>query len=523
MSVMSVKLLDSIETEQMFGYDEVYQNLKKQQQSTLQCLEISFGGTGSAGFTEFGSAMSAEFNGSAYEKTTVLATTRVLTPGGSYFHFYVIDSSAAITQYYAWFSKYEVFTVKCLSFAATTSGTYFVYYDSEAAPTGYYVWLDKNGDGTTDKPTVATLTEAVCNISGATTADDIATIVAGVINGLAGTGASATTDTVTATMATKGDPTDVADVDTGYTFVVTENGGADPGADGTGAECDIKAATTAANVGTIIQGVIDALSDVTASGTTTVTIINDEIGLVTKTTDGNTGFTITQIEQSSNKYAGAPLYLVSTEANDTDALSGDMRKDIIIGFAKDANGKTLLKSEEVALAGATQVKSTELKWIRAIHHQGSDWGSGGQDAKGAISLEDLPGTDYLDISIGLNNSEGGLIWLPDNMHAQIAEWQLDLHDIAIAAVTDGTVVQAVKSGLDNTKNNRIYNTNPDNPNLSISATLSNPHTKIKWPEKSIMHGSDVGKITFSESLITTTVTFVFKAYVLVWYKSNTEE
>ena len=518
MAGMSVKLLDPKETRKMFGYDEVFQNIIKEEQVDPKVLEIIYSGLASAAFTEIGTAMSAEFNGSAYEKTTVLCKTRVLTPGGSYFHFYVIDSSSVITQYYAWFSKYEVFTVKCLSFAATTSGTYFVYYDSEAAPTGYYVWLDKNGDGTTDKPTVATLTEAVCNISGATTADDIATIVAGVINGLAGTGASATTDTVTATMATKGDPVDVADVDTGYTFVVTENGGADPGADGTGAECDIKAATTAANVGTIVQGVIDALSDVTASGTTTVTIINDEYGLVTKTTDFDTLFTITQIEQSASAHGGAPLYFVAIHADDTDNIAKDMRKVNLIGFTP-----TELKSLEVALAGNTQVKTSVVNWIRAIHFGGSDWGTAGQNAKGNVALEDLPGTDYLLLTAATNESKGGVIWIPNHFHAMIAEWNLEFNDVTLTTAGDGVIIRSEKSGIDDTKNNRIHNTEPDNPYTSIAISRENPSNSKKWPTKSVLHGSDVAKLTLQEGAINTAHDFTFTAYIVIWYKHNTEQ
>ena len=136
-------------------------------------------------------------------------------------------------------------------------------------------------------------------------------------------------------------------------------------------------------------------------------------------------------------------------------------------------------------------------------------------------MKDFDGDNvFLVITAAGNESEGGVIWIPNNFHAMIAEMQLDLNDIAIAAVTDGAVVKFVKYGLDDTKNNRIYNIDPDHPNIPISATLSNPHTRIKWPEKSQMHGSDVAKLTIQESLVTTTVDFVFKAYVLVWYKAN---
>ena len=519
---MSARFLDSKETRQMFQNDEIFQEILKGEKVDPKCIEIIYAGASSAAFTEIGTAMTAEFKGDAFEKTTVLCSTRVLTPGGSYFHIYVINSSAVITQYYIWFSKYEVFTVTCLAAAAITTSTYFLYSDSEGAPTSYYVWMDKNGDGVTDDPSPAGgATGVPCDISGATTAGDVATIVAAAINGLAGTGAGAVADLVTVTMATKGDPTDAVDVDTTFTIAVTENGGADPGASGTGAECDIKAATTAANVATIVQGIIDALADVTATvSTATVTITNDETGLVTAVTDFDTLFTITQVEQSASEQGGAPLYLVSAHADDTDNIAKDMRKNTILGFAKDADGKPDLYSEEVFLAGATPVKTAILKWIRAIHHGGSDWGTAGQDAKGNISLQNVDATAFLVLTAALNESEGGVIWVPNHIHCLIAEMSLKFNDLTLTTAGDGVMVRFVKSGLDETKNNRLYNLDPDNPYVNIVISRETPSKVIKWPTKAVLHGSDVGKLTLQEGQINTSHSFLFTAYVIMWYKSN---
>ena len=129
MGGMSARFLDSKETRQMFQNDEIFQEILKGEKVDPKCIEIIYAGASSAAFTEIGTAMTAEFKGDAFEKTTVLCSTRVLTPGGSYFHIYVINSSAVITQYYIWFSKYEVFTVTCLAAAAITTSTYFLYSD----------------------------------------------------------------------------------------------------------------------------------------------------------------------------------------------------------------------------------------------------------------------------------------------------------------------------------------------------------------------------------------------------------
>ena len=632
-----MKLMNPKETRDMFMMDETFQSIIRSKSGIdPSCLEINYQGATSASFAEIGTAMTAEFKGGAKEKTTILCLSRALTPGSSYFLFYVIATTGTVTTYnvwyskpeiftvvcktrvltpggssfaftlgattyYGWFSKKEIFTVKCLSFAATTTGTYFTYYDSEASPTGYYVWLDKNGDGSTDKPTVAVLTEAVCDISGATTADDVATIVAGVINGLAGTGASATTDTVTVTMATKGDPTEVEDIDTGYTITVTEDGGADPAGTGTGAEFDIKAATTADSVGVIVAGVInalastssnssgtvtttttangnvadavdvdsgltitvteqggsdpsadgtaieadisgsttdadvagvvklliDAITDITATvSTNTITMINDNSGAVTIATNGGDGSTITQIEIGRTDYTGAPIYVVSAEANDQDIAAGDMRKDTVIGIIQPTavsglGKKPRIVSEEMNLAGATRVKSAQLLWKRIMHHKGTDWGSAGKDAKGIISLQNVDGaTTFLTIAAGVNESEGGVIWVPANWHAMIAEWQLTFMDKALATAGDGATIRAVENGMDDTLNNRIYNTDPDNPYTVITITREHPFQKVKWPTKSPYHGSNVGKLTFEEVLINTSQDISFKAYIIIWYDLN---
>jgi hypothetical protein len=527
MAGMKVRLLDSKETNEIFANDLQYQQILKKR-VTPQCLEIVYGATANAAFTEIGTAMTAEFKGAAFEKTTVLCKTRVLTPGGSYFFFYVANSSGVVTTYYAWFSKYQVTTVQTLAAASITTGAYFTIADSQGSPTKYYVWMDKNGDGSTDDPgPVSGYTSAPVNISAATTADDVATATAAVLNALAGFGASATTDTVTITHATKGSPSeDAADVDTSFTITKVENGGSDPGVTGTGAECDIKGATTADNVGAVVAGVINALADVAAANSSgTVTITNAETFLVTATADGAiaTGFTFTQVEQSADAYSGAPVYLVSASADDTDNPAKDMRKDTIIGFGAAISGsrtKPLLKSEEVALNGTTQVKTSELKWTRIIHHGGTDWGSAGQDAKGNIALENVDGTDFLVLTAGGNESEGGVIWIPNNFHAMIAEMELKLHDITVTTAGDGVIVRFVKSGDDDTKNNRIYNTDQDHPNIAITVTREKPDNKKKWPVKTIIHGTDVAKLTLQEAAINNVTDFIFRAYVIIWYESN---
>ena len=78
----------------------------------------------------------------------------------------------------------------------------------------------------------------------------------------------------------------------------------------------------------------------------------------------------------------------------------------------------------------------------------------------------------------------------------------------------------MKNGFDETKNNRVYNLKPDHPNIPIAVVREKQHNNIKWPTKGILHGSDVAKLTLQEAKINNVADFMFRAYVLIWYKEN---
>lgn len=514
----TIKLLDEEYGDIAFANDPVYEKIKQIHGVQPRVLEIMYNGTASASATELGGAYDTEFTSASREATdVVVTTTRANTDGGSYFTFYVHDGTSTITTYYAWMIKYHVQTITCVAASELSGGEYFTITDSQASPTTYYVWMDQNGDGTTQDPG-ATGTGVACDISGSTTADDVGGVVATALNALAGFGASNTTGVVTVTHATAGSPTaDAVDTDTGFTLAVTEIGGTDPGVTGTGAECDIKAATSEADVATVVQGVITALADVTATvSTATITIENDNTGAVTATTDGNTGWTITQTEDSNDDYGGAPLHYVSASANDDDVAAGHVRKITTIGYTA-----TQLKSEEKALDGTTRVESSEQNWTKHIHTGASDWGTGGADAAGAITITDLDGTTtYNTISAGENESNGCTIWVPPDFHALIAEWDLSLDDAAIANGGDGAFVEAIITGDDPTHNNRIGNTDPDNNVIDIAASRESPTYFQKWPLRNPIHGSDKAKIVFKESKINNAPIISFHTHVVIWYDPN---
>ena len=124
--------------------------------------------------------------GNGAEITTVLCTTKVLSVENSTFHFWVTDGSEALTEYYIWINK-----------------------------------------GTGADPTESgTAIEA--DISGATTAIDVAEVIDGLIDAKGDVGAeNSGTATITITNAQNGGVPDCSSsegTDTGYTITVTTQG-----------------------------------------------------------------------------------------------------------------------------------------------------------------------------------------------------------------------------------------------------------------------------------------------------------
>ena len=124
--------------------------------------------------------------GNGAEITTVLCTTKVLSVENSTFHFWVTDGSEALTEYYCWINK-----------------------------------------GTGADPT-ETGTAIECDISGATTAIDVAEVIDGLIDAKANVGAeNGGTATITITNAQNGGVPDCSSsegTDTGYTITITTQG-----------------------------------------------------------------------------------------------------------------------------------------------------------------------------------------------------------------------------------------------------------------------------------------------------------
>jgi len=142
------------------------------------------------------------------------------------------------------------------------------------------------------------------------------------------------------------------------------------------------------------------------------------------------------------------LVVVSSDANDTDATTGDARKIRVIGIsvpviATDstiaaatgtvdpnwANGKEAYSIEEISLSGTTDVYSQRF-WIRIMHAYVSDWGSGGADAKGNITLESPANTTLYTIAAAANESNASIIYGCYNHSGRLTYLKAGANDIA---------------------------------------------------------------------------------------------
>lgn len=210
-----------------------------------------------------------------------------------------------------------------------------------------------------------------------------------------------------------------------------------------------------------------------------------------------------------------PLQLTidGAQANDTDAATGDARKIAIIGVsvssigAFNAGEAPKLTVEVINLAGTTAVTSTRW-YLRLIHGYICDWGSGGADAKGNVTIESPAATVGQTVAATYNESDGGTLFF-----ASGDKVRLDIVRLTPVTYTaaDGCLVTLTESGFDHTLNvdadlavdNYTHITGP-----SVDATY-----KDCWivPKEATAQSS----LLMAETLITTTQTYKVQLTVLV--------
>ena len=179
----------------------------------------------------------------------------------------------------------QVFTCTCQTKASYSDSDYFFFYNASDAP--FYLYNDTDGDDSDPAPGTGTGIRA--DISGATTAAEVATIVKTAIDADASFSATVSTDTVTVTNAATGYARFPVDVNSGDTLAVSTIGA---GSEVSAANAIFDGTGTAAKVKVYSSSDLDASG---STGCTQVTIwgVNDS-GIRTSedvTMNGTTGVT----------------------------------------------------------------------------------------------------------------------------------------------------------------------------------------------------------------------------------------
>lgn len=206
-----------------------------------------------------------------------------------------------------------------------------------------------------------------------------------------------------------------------YVWLDVDNGGSDPSVAGTAHEVDISANDNAATVGAAIQAVIDAIADISCSGTTTLIIENDNVGIVTATafdglTTGATGFAFTQTIAGSAAYTPNYFFAVSSDAKDTAAGVGTQAIRV---FIIDEDG--VPNYTDIEMAGATNVKSS----VKATEIYGAIGIRAGSEADtaGTLTILDNGANDvYCTIAAAGMGSVSARCWIPDGWNLVIGDY-----------------------------------------------------------------------------------------------------
>ena len=149
------------------------------------------------------------------------------------------------------------------------------------------------------------------------------------------------------------------------------------------------------------------------------------------------------------------ISVVSAQANDTDAATGDARKVALIGTSVSSIGaynqgeQPKMTVEVINLSGTTDVTSVRY-YLWVDHAYVCDWGFGGADAKGDITIESPADADLLTIKATYNESQGGLLHFADGDDVQLDF--VGFGNTATLAAGDGVILKCPNQGWDNALN-----------------------------------------------------------------------
>jgi len=120
----------------------------------------------------------------------------------------------------------EIQEIECVAESAGIDGTYFILYEDDGAggEQSRALWIDVDDSGTAEPVHGADVSTEITTITAGMTADQVASAIQAVINGLATFSASVLTDTITATSSISFLFTNADEGTSGFTITTTQEG-----------------------------------------------------------------------------------------------------------------------------------------------------------------------------------------------------------------------------------------------------------------------------------------------------------
>lgn len=207
------------------------------------------------------------------------------------------------------------------------------------------------------------------------------------------------------------------------------------------------------------------------------------------------------------------IIAVSAGAGDDDTSGGHIRKLAVIGLTTNSQagydayllnpntpagkaGKPILSVEVMNMAGVVDVTSTRFYLRTPIHAYAIQWGSGGDDASAAITIEAPANTALLTIVIAQNESGGCTLWFPKETEISIDQGNFNVNDATLTGQGDGIMTTFTQNNFEDFSVGADFKAT----NITVNAYNPNHHVETIW-----FHPRKTGSLDGVANLVVTEV------------------
>lgn len=212
---------------------------------------------------------------------------------------------------------------------------------------------------------------------------------------------------------------------------------------------------------------------------------------------------------------GTPFQIIAVSAGigDDDTSTDHVRKLAIIGLTTNSiagyaayladpttpagkAGKPILSVEVMNMNGTTDVTSSRFYLRTPLHAYAIQWGSGGDDASAAITIEAPANTALLTIIIAQNESGGCTLWFPKDTDVLIHQGNFNINDATLTGQGDGLMTAFTQNNFDDFSAGADFKVT----NITVNAYNPNHHVEAIW-----FHPRKTGSLDGVANLVTTEV------------------